>query len=158
MLAAGVVLGISQPVAAAEMTVDQVQAEFSRAGLKADRVSPRIEGLGIVFVTDHWQQQAPDARVLMVLVYPDAAAAAEARERAGDGAHLVPGYGPSVWLDNVALVQSTWGVLEARYMAMVDADLGTRVSTGPDTDWLDYPQYTVDLEFVALLQRDRADL
>jgi hypothetical protein len=152
------VVGQAYPAAAADMSVDQLLGEFTRAGYRADRVSTSTDGLGIVFVTDQYAQQTPNARVLMVLVYPDAASAAEVRERAGDSAHLVPGYGPSVWLDNVALVQSSWSVLEARYMEMVDADMGTRISTGPETDWLDYPNFTVDLEFVALLQRDRTDL
>jgi hypothetical protein len=147
------------------MSVDQLQVTFAGAGYRADRVSSSADGLSIVFVTDFFQQQTPDARVLMVLVYPDAGAAQQARELAeantpglAGSPYLIPGYGPSVWFDNMALVQSNWGVLEARYQAQVEADMGTPVRTGLDEDQLGHPSVVVDLDFVALLQRDLADL
>jgi hypothetical protein len=66
-------------------------------------------------VQDQLDLNDPSGAVLMVIVYPDMEAAEAARR---DGARPAPGYGPSVWQDNVALVQSTrsgWrGVLAKR--------------------------------------------
>ena len=78
----------------------------------------------------------------MVLVYPDLETAQSERQRAdttandegmptGDfGPRLVPGYGPSVWQANVAMVASSWGELNRQYQAQIETDLGTAIAVG----------------------------
>ena len=85
----------------------------------------------------------------MVIVYADAASADAAHQ---DGAHLVPGYGPSVWQGNVALVQTTRGELARRYAAEVNANDPTYVRTAAGPEIVADASYPVALDFLAVLQ------
>jgi hypothetical protein len=99
-------------VAAQELTPDQLAVAFSRAGFEVEApitwtwLSPSHTTLR---VRDHAAE-----RVLLVIVYGDAATAAAEQRRAGaqvdgdaaNGPRLVPGYGPSSWRQNIALVQA----------------------------------------------------
>ena len=105
-----------RPLAAQELTPDQIAAAFSDAGFEVEMpiawtwTSPALTTMRV--------HDRATGRVLMALVYNDAAAAATERLRAQAraasagvdaeaGARLVPGYGPSSWWQNVALVQAT---------------------------------------------------
>jgi hypothetical protein len=73
--------------------------------------------------------QAPtSAAVVMVLVFADATSADAARGRD----HLVPGYGPARWLQNVALVQSSRAALERWFSIQLARDLAPMVSPSSD--------------------------
>lgn len=116
------------------LTVEQVRNSFSHAGFQVqqsrtwDWTSPPVTSFQI--------QDQTGARVLMVLVYANSAAAqtayvqAQARDEAqgsasrpgADGPHLVDGYGPSVWKANVALVQTTQSELDRLYRVHSDRD------------------------------------
>ena len=48
------------------------------------------------------------------------------------GPHLVPGDGPSVWRQNVALIQSSQVELDQLYAAEIDGEPQLVVRTGPD--------------------------
>jgi hypothetical protein len=93
-------------------------------------------------------------RVLMVLVYPDTQTARDEKAKADQtadpsGRSLVPGFGPAVQRQNVALVESTGRELRQRYgteLALRDQqDFGassefttapTVVTTAVDADFL----------------------
>jgi hypothetical protein len=102
------------------LSAEQVTSEFVRSGFVVDApIFWESSELTTFFVRD----ADDDARILLVLVYPDASRAtaqrqlAEAQEAAelGEpglftdelGPELVPGYGRSFWLANVALVQAS---------------------------------------------------
>jgi hypothetical protein len=156
----------AQAAAEADLTPDQVRAEFARAGYAADAplswwTSSRVTTFT---VSDPAEQGSPNARVLMVLVYPDSATAQSERSRAiardyedalaasfsDQCPHLIPGYGPSVWRQNVAMVQSTRGELERRYATELDRGNGVSTSTAGPTP---IPvTYAVDLEFLGVLE------
>jgi hypothetical protein len=99
---------------AAERSAEDVRAEFERAGYQASITGTTGEGVGILFVVDDYEAVAVNTRVLMALVYPDVASADLAR---AGGPILAPGYGQSTWIDNVALVQTTWGEIDRRQSA-----------------------------------------
>ena len=81
------------------------------------------------------------------------------------GPRLVPGYGESVWRQNVALVQSSQSALNRLFAAPLDRDTAAMVGF---TDMENQPtlqpltstaMQAVDPEFVALLSdRTRIDL
>ncbi len=99
-------------------------------------------------------------RVLLVLVYADAAAAQLEHDRAAvrddypvnGSPHLVPGYGPGLWNDNVALVESTQTQLDRLYGHAVNREMRTSVGAAsmplPNAD---FPNTTVDAEFLQAL-------
>ncbi len=92
-------------------------------------------------------------RVWTVVVYPDPAAANEARLHAADGQslnetvsnepRLVIGFGPSVWYGNVALVQSTESRLGRLYLLQTDRDNGVYDAADPT---IERPDDAVDLD------------
>lgn len=94
-------------------------------------------------------------RVVMVLVYPDAAVADGERTRAqaleATGSHLVPGYGPSAWHQNVALVESTQNELGRRFAAERERDhqmmLGGGGTEGMQADGM----RAVDVDFLSIV-------
>jgi hypothetical protein len=94
-------------------------------------------------------------RVLIVLVYPDndSAHMAPVRTEAAGGPELVPGYGPGVWLDNIAVVQSNVGELNRRHEADLDCDMG-RVAA----ESISRPKAEDDDVVTALSGADRVDL
>ena len=81
---------------------------FQHAGFTA--VEPSYwasSGLSTFTVHVPAERGRPDGRVVMAIVYPDAASA-----QAVVGRTLIPGYGNSTVRGNVALVQSAWGELD----------------------------------------------
>jgi hypothetical protein len=113
-----------------------------------------------------------DSRILMAVVYADAATAEaahlEAHRRAegrlGErwafttqrGPQLLAGYGASVWLANVALVQSSLRTLASIYST--DEQTGEARIARPELLELGFvtsaAEYGVDWDFVACLEAD----
>jgi hypothetical protein len=163
VLSAWPVAAGAQAAPADPLTVDQVRDEFVRHGFQVD---PPItwwtnSHVTTFTVSDQPGVGGPAGRVLMVLVYPDATTAqaefgsAQAREAdasadqsaPGVGPHLLPGYGPSVLRDNVALVESTHQELARQYAAQLDRDnLSAFGAVEPVT--FGAPTYAVDLDFL----------
>jgi hypothetical protein len=102
----------AQPSPSPSLTVDQVRDSFTSDGFQVDQ--PHTWDWTSPPVTSFQVHDQTGARVLMVLVYANSAAAhtarrqAQANEQAQDsastasGPHLVEGYGPSLWNGNVA--------------------------------------------------------
>jgi hypothetical protein len=128
----------AQPAPSAGLTVDQVRSSFSSAGFQVDQAhtwdwtSPPVTTLQV--------QDGSDDRVLLVLVYASPTAAQAARLQAedreqlhnpgsftADGPRLVEGYGPSVWNNNVALVETTRSELAGLYQRQLDIANGVDV-------------------------------
>jgi hypothetical protein len=137
---------ITEPV----LTPESIRAEYLAQGFQASTaITWWTNGSTTFTVEDPTEQNSPSARILMVIVYPDAASA-EADHRAG--AHLVPGYGPSVWWGNVALAQTTRSELARRYAAEVNNDDPSFVRTAATPEIVAEPSYPVGVDFVAVLQ------
>jgi hypothetical protein len=102
----------------------------------------------------------------MVLVYPDVATAdlersgavANDAATAGNGPHLIPGYGYSMWRENVALVESTTGELARQFTAEQAA--GNQIMTGaPATvETGNAPTYAVDLDVINVIDGETVNL
>jgi hypothetical protein len=160
----------TEPQSAPLMTVNQARDAFGGAGYALDESHawdwtwPPVTTFEV-----HGQH---DGRVLMVLVYPSMAAATDARQMAesheqalnagdavvrGSGPHLVSGYGPSVWNDNVAVVQSSELQLERLYDAQANADMRAIGDVGvvgdPST-----PDISVDIDFLQALRSGAVSL
>jgi myo-inositol catabolism protein IolC len=164
------VLVSAQPVPATE-TPDQVSARFIEAGYQVGAPTTWwTNGSTTFHVHDQITPADPNPRMIMVLVYPDLATAQAERaqaEAAGGsvalasaefGPRLVPGYGPSVWQGNVAVVASSFIELNRLYEAQAETDLGTAIAVGrAQTDdparrqWLSTTR--VDADVVAALQQ-----
>jgi hypothetical protein len=141
----------AQSVAGPELSAEQVRAQYLEHGFAAGApITWWTNGSTSFTVQDPTEQNTPSARVLMVIVYPDTATA-EA-ERSSHGEHLVPGYGPSVWQGNVALMQTTRDELARRYAAEVNRDDPSFVGTGAEPEVTADPSYLVGLDFLAVLQ------
>jgi hypothetical protein len=105
--------------------------------------------------------------VLSVLIYSTAAAAEAARLQAAcgqaqsasssTGPYLATGFGPSVWMGNVAMVESRESLLERLYQAQVDWDNG--VLDLPSAALNDErPAVVVDVDFQQALLNGAANL
>ena len=147
------------------LTVDQVHQAFTTAGYRVDHVaawgwtSPPVTSLEV--------RDSAGERVLMVLVFASGAAAQSARRQAranepaptmGDsrtipGPHLVPGYGPSLWSNNIAIVQTTSADLEHLYQMQNYRDCGINVDTGLLMHY-EWPDTAVDVDFQQALQTE----
>jgi hypothetical protein len=106
VLISGLVAGLClapQSLAAQELTPDQVTAAFSRAGFDVEAPT-RWTWISPPHTTLRVHDRAA-GRVVLVLVYSDTATATAEQFKAH--ARLVPGYGPSAWHENVALVQAS---------------------------------------------------
>jgi hypothetical protein len=161
------------PVAAAaqagpSLTVEQVRASFVAAGFQVGPVHRWIWTSPPVTTSQIFDRA--NGRVLMALVYPDAAAAqaerlqAQAREPAptglslpGYGPHLVPGYGQSLWRTNVALIQTTQSDLDSIYRGQNARDNGVLVDTVGVSD-PGPPNYAVDFDFQQALESGAVSL
>jgi len=99
-----------------DLTVDRVRSEFVADGYQ---VSAPLNWWTNNHVATFTVSDASgqNDRIVMVLVYPDTATAQT--ETAGSdqlaGPRLVPGYGPALVRQNVALVESTQQALSQRY-------------------------------------------
>jgi len=116
VLVSALVAGLSlapQTLAAQELTPDLVEAAFIHAGFEVE-ASMDWSWLSPAHTTLRVRDRANE-RVLLVLVYKDASPAAV--ERLMAHAPLVPGFGPSAWWHNVALVQANQFDLDRWYAA-----------------------------------------
>ena len=145
----------AQPLAV--MTPEQVRNDYLTQGFVTSQpITWWTDGSTSFMVEDPSEQTSPAARVLMVIVYPDAAVAQSAQER--KNAHLVPGYGPSIVQGNVALMQSTRTELQRRYVAELNSDDPTYAGVPNSTVVADEPSYNVALDFLAVVQSELANL
>lgn len=141
----------AQSAAEPQLSPEQVRAQYLEHGFQASApITWWTNGSTSFTIQDPTEQDSPSARVLMVIVYPDVASA-EA-ERSSHGVHLVPGYGPSVWQGNVALMQTTRDELARRYTTEVSRDDPSFVGTGVEPEVMADPSYLVGLDFLAVLR------
>jgi hypothetical protein len=147
------------PASVPVLSVERVRGSFVDAGYLVDQAHTWSWTAAPVTTFQIYDQDPARGRVLMALVYPDAAAAetdrrqAAARDEAllstvpaGYGPHLVPGYGPSMWRDNVALVQTSRSELDR----IAGMDIGRDYSGFMDTIVTrepGRPSYLVDSDF-----------
>jgi len=165
----------AQPAPTAEMTVNQVRDDFLGLGYQVDAPTTWWTNNHVTTftVSDRADQGSASGRMLMVLVYPDTATAqaemttAQAHEAAQTtdqtapfgGPHLVPGYGPSILVHNVALVESTQQELARRYAAQLDRENLVVVGTGEPTEFTSAPAtHAVDLDFLSALDNGMGNL
>ncbi len=125
--------GQQAPVPPVPMSIDAVRDSFVSGGFQVDQphawtwMNPPFTSLQIY--------DPASQRVLMLLIYPDTAAAQTARTQAlvhdpGQAEpHLIEGYGPSVWSDNVALVETTQSDLDRLSQTRGDEANGVEVDT-----------------------------
>ena len=146
----------AQPVAGPTLSPEQVRSQYLAQGFQtSEPITWWTNGSTTFTVEDPTEQNSPTGRILMVIVYPDAAAAAAERHA---GAHLVPGYGPSLFQGNVALMQSTRSELARRYAAELNAGDPTSVAQVGEQALVAEPTYPVGLDFLAVLQDGLANL
>jgi hypothetical protein len=102
------------------LTPEQVRTAFLRGGyhvsepISFDWIAPPVSTLRV--------QDGRSDRLLMVLVYSDAATAHSVSDR--DGPWLVPGYGPGVVRQNLALVQASERELSRLNAADLECEMG----------------------------------
>jgi len=140
----------------ANLTVEHVGYAFASTGFQVDQpvcwewTSPPVSRIVVRDLTR--------GRVLMALVYPSTAAALSARTQAraaepthtAGGPSLVQGYGESVWVGNVALVQTTLSDLEILNQMLVDRE--NCLDVDPERlEALRHPHVTVDADFLQAL-------
>jgi hypothetical protein len=146
----------------AVFSVDQVRNAFSTAGYQ---VEPAYQWDWTQPPVTSFQVRDPaNDRVLMVLVYPSAAAAEAARLQAGrndpraDAPHLVAGYGASAWEGNVALAESSQSQLQALYQMQADRDNGVYTADTAQAQDPSVPGIAVDLDFLQALNNGVTNL
>ncbi len=138
------------------MTPEQVRNDYIAQGfVTSEPITWWTDRSTSFIVEDPAAQASPAERVLMVIVYPDAAVAQAAQSK---GSHLVPGYGPAVIQGNVALMQSTRTELQRRYAAELNRDDPTYVGVQNPTVAVEEPNYRVALDFLAVVQSELANL
>jgi hypothetical protein len=138
--------------------------DIGNAGVPATSQYVAIRDRNATVLTD------PNTRIVMAIIYADAAAARAAHQRAhskaeerigqrwafsdDQGPQLLAGYGGSVWRANVALVQSSGATLAS--MWSVDAQTDEARIARPELLELGFAtnlnQYAVDRDFVACLE------
>jgi hypothetical protein len=140
------------PHASGELpTVQNVRGAYSTAGYQVGTpinwswTSPSVSSFQV--------HDTSSERVLMVLVYPDAAAAHTAQSQA----RLVFGYGPSTWNGTVALVQTTQAELDRAYQRQNDRD-NCVDQTGDASYELEVSNVAVDIDFQQTLSNGLVNL
>jgi hypothetical protein len=157
----------AQPAPTADLTPDQVRAQFIRLGYHADAPITWWTNQVTTFrVYDPVEQASPTGRIVMVLIYADTATAEAERSKAQGreegylldavaldrSPRLVPGYGPSSWHKNVALVQASHQELVRQYAAELDRDNLVVVSTSGRTELTaTRSRQAVDANFLGVL-------
>lgn len=153
------------PFTTTASSVEQVRDSFSSAGFQVDATltwdwtAPPVSSIQI--------HDPAGGRVLLALVYPDAAAADLGRRQAlanepqtppaGLGPHLVAGYGQSIWRGNVALVQTTQSELRRAFQIQNERDNAMSVTAvlAPEPE---PANYAVDLDFLRALDNSAVNL
>src|SRR5579859_4982660 len=108
----------AQSAPSTDLTVDQMRAEFVADGYQVGAPLSWWTNNHVTTFTV-FDNSPQNGRIVMVLVYPDAATA-QAETAGSDqltGPRLVPGYGPALVRRNVALVESSGQELSQRYAA-----------------------------------------
>jgi hypothetical protein len=138
------------------LSPEQVRSQYLAQGFQTSvPITWWTDGATSFTVEDPTELTSPSARILMVIVYPDAATATAERR---DGAHRVPGYGPRIMQGNVELMQSTRAELARRYAAELASNDPTHVRTTAEPEVVAEPSYPVGLDFLAILQDGAANL
>ena len=162
----------AQSAPSSALTVEVARTQFASLGYQVSAPTTwwTSDHVTTFTVADSAEQDAATGRIVMVFVYPDVATADAERERAqaresgsesaASGApHLVPGYGPSAWRGNVALVQSTRQELQRQYAAQLDQDMLAFGSVAATAEPTSAPaQVAVDLDFLRVPSKGLADL
>jgi hypothetical protein len=150
----------AQSAPSTNLTVDQVRGEFVAEGYQ---VSPPINWWTNNHVTTFTVADGSqhNDRIVTVLVFPDTATA-QAETAGSDqltGPRLVPGYGPALVRQNVALVESTRQELSQRYA--VEQALQEQAEFGAASVMPVAPTLgttAVDAEFLTALDASFGDL
>jgi hypothetical protein len=154
----------AQTARADGFTAEQLRAQYVAHGYQADApVTWWIPN----HVTSFRVSDLATGRVVMILVYRDVATAdldrskAEAHDdaTAGNGPHLIPGYGYSTWRENVALVESTTDDLARQFTAEQAAD--NQIMTGAPVaveTGNAMPTYAVDLDIINVIDGETVNL
>jgi hypothetical protein len=158
------------PLADSGLTIEQVREAFAGAGFQVDEpitwnwTSPPVSTLRV--------SDLERRRVLMVLVYPSAAAAltaqlqaqtSEREQKTGEpkgsnrGPHLIEGFGESVWLGNLAMVETTRLALDRLDQVLIDRDLGVYVDA-ERTRATSHPRFAVEEDFLQALTNSIVNL
>ena len=120
----------AQPISGPTLSPEQVRGEYLAQGfLTSEPITWWTNGSTSFTVEDPTEQNSPSGRILMVIVYPEGATAAAERH---NGAHLVPGYGPSLFQGNVALMQSTRSELSRRYACSATLKIAAHIASAID--------------------------
>jgi hypothetical protein len=149
----------AQPAPSVDLTVDQVRGGFIADGYQ---VGAPLHWWTNGRVTTFTLSDGPQAtdRIVMVLVYPDTATA-QAETAGSDqlkGPRLVPGYGPAVVRQNVALVESSRQELDQRYAAEQASEEAEFAATSVMPVAPTVVTRAVDLEFLTALDSAIATL
>jgi hypothetical protein len=158
------------PLAHSGLIIEPVRAAFAGAGFQVDE--PITWNWTAPPVTTLRVRDLERGRVLTVLVYPSAAAALTARlqaqtsegeQKTGEpkasdrGPHLIDGFGESVWLGYVALVETSQSELDRREQLLIERDLGVYVD--PErVRATSQPRFAVEQDFQQALTNTVANL
>lgn len=147
----------------ANLAVEHVRASFASSGFQVDQpvswewTAPPVSRIVV--------RDLARGRVLMALVYPTRAAAFTARTQAlaaqqadsDGGPPLVQGYGESVWVGNVAIVETTSSDLESLNQMLADRE--NCLDVDPERlEALSHPRVTVGADFLQALTTTFANL
>jgi hypothetical protein len=153
-----------------DLTIEQVRGAFASSGYQTEDpitwhwTSPPVSTLHV--------RDLGGGRVLVVLVYLNADAALTARRQAqtseqehsssgaiasGRGPHLVMGYGESVWLSNLAMVETTQSELNRLHELLEDRDNGVYVNP-EHLQEMSRPTFAVDPDFLQALTNSIVNL
>ncbi len=152
----------AQSTASQPITVEQAYTAFSAAGYQVDPIvnwgwlSPSMS----TFVV----HDPLSERVLMVLVFPDAATAGVFRaqmaahfQSEATDPYVIAGYGPSMWNGNVGLVESTESQLARVGELQAEQNRGMYVDVRLTSD-LSAPDIRVDVDFQQALHNGAANI
>jgi hypothetical protein len=147
----------------ASLTVEHVRAAFASSGFQVDQpvswewTAPPVSRIVV--------RDLARGRVLMALVYPTRAAAFTARTQAraaqqadsDGGPRIVQGYGESVWVANVAIVEATSSDLDTLNQMLDDRENCLEVDH-ERLEALSHPRVAVDADFLQALTTTFANL
>jgi hypothetical protein len=141
----------AQSVSGPALTPEHVISQYQAQGFQTSQPITWWTNGSTTFTVE---DPADQSSVVMVIVYPDAATAQADRR---DGAHLVPGYGPTIFQGNVALMQTTRAELARRYAAELNSNDPSYVRSAA-AEIVAEPSTAVGLDFLAVLQPELVNL
>jgi hypothetical protein len=168
----GMLLAISPAHASSALTAPELRAQFTQCGFEIGNPSAPPANQYVV-IRDAGASLIRDAdyRIVMAIVYKDAAAANQAHEQAhraaearlnaywsfsdDNGPQLLVGYGGSVWRANIALVETSYRTFAGLYSYSSDGQTDTVSIARPELTELGFvttsTEYGVDRDVVACL-------